>query len=125
MPTSPIIFNPESSKRLGDITGFLKRYSRLMDRLPLRLWSKCQHNWTSTLTGLTSGKHTITKFANDTAENTESTQTINFTIPEPFPTTTAIVAAAIVVVIAIGLFVHFKKHHKSLSPTAGLANIPA
>jgi hypothetical protein len=79
----------------------------------------------TTLTGLSSGKHSITIFANDTAGNTESSPTITFTVPEPFPTTIAIVAVAMVVVIGIGLFVFFKKQHKALSPTAGLANIPA
>jgi hypothetical protein len=70
----------------------------------------------TTLTGLADGVHNVTVYATDSAGNTGSSQTIQFTIapeqqdPEPFPTTLVITASG-VSAIAVGacLLVYFKK----------------
>ena len=68
----------------------------------------------TTLTGLSSGEHYLTVYANDSFGNTGASQTITFTIPsEPFPTTWI---AAVVAIIAIGgaaLLVYFIKVKKT------------
>jgi parallel beta-helix repeat protein len=64
----------------------------------------------TTLTGLSSGIHNVTVYANDTYGNTAASETVTFTIPEPFPT--ALVAAASgasIAIIVVGLLVYFKK----------------
>ncbi len=66
----------------------------------------------TTLTGLSSGLHNVTVYANDTYGNMGASETVTFTVavPEPFPT--APVAAASVATIAVasvGLLVYFKK----------------
>ena len=67
----------------------------------------------TTLTGLTSGSHSITVFANDTFGNMGASRTILFTVALPIPiTTVAIVSGAVVVVVVIGLSVYFKKHRQ-------------
>ncbi len=66
-----------------------------------------------TLTGLSNGAHNVTVYATDEAGNVGTSQTINFTIAksEPFPTAlvTAVSGASVVIVIVVGLLVHFKK----------------
>ena len=69
-----------------------------------------------TLGGLPEGSHNLIVYANDTAGNMVSSQTIFFTVeterelqPEPFPTTLVIASVATVAVISIGLLVYFKK----------------
>jgi hypothetical protein len=64
----------------------------------------------TTITGLSSGLHNITVYANDTFGNIGASQTVTFTIAEPFPTATvAAVSGALAVVVVVGLFVYFKK----------------
>jgi hypothetical protein len=64
----------------------------------------------TTLTGLSSGRHNITVYANDTYGNMGASETVNFTISEPFPTAVvAVVSITSVTVIGIGLLVYFKK----------------
>ena len=69
------------------------------------------------LTGLAFGRHNVTFFAEDKAGNTAS-QTIYFTIAEPFPTVPAATASVVTaVLVAIGLLVYLKKrkHEAELS----------
>jgi parallel beta-helix repeat protein len=64
----------------------------------------------TTLTGLSSGLHNITVYANDSYGNMGASETVTFTLPQPFPT--ALVAGALGVSIAaivIGLLAYFKK----------------
>jgi N-acetylneuraminic acid mutarotase len=69
-----------------------------------------------TLTGLSYGLHNLTVYATDVADNTGSSETINFTIakePEPFPTApVAAASVAIVAVVGVGLLVFFKKRKR-------------
>jgi N-acetylneuraminic acid mutarotase len=64
----------------------------------------------ASLTGLSSGLHNITVYAKDTFENIGASETIIFSIEEPFPTAIiATVSGASVALIGIGLVVYFKK----------------
>ena len=65
----------------------------------------------TTLTGLSSGLHNVTVYAQDTLGNIGASQTIYFSI-EPFPTT--LIAAAVVIAAAAGagLIVYFKKYRR-------------
>lgn len=67
----------------------------------------------TTLYDLPEGQHNITVYATDEFESTGASDTIHFTIdlPEPFPTTTLIVAASVAsaTVVAVGLLFYFKK----------------
>jgi hypothetical protein len=64
-----------------------------------------------TLTGLGSGQHTLTVYANDTYGNNAMPQTVTFTVnpPAPFPTTEAVVASVSVIVGVGGGLVYFFK----------------
>lgn len=70
----------------------------------------------ATLTGLSSGQHNITVYANDTFGNVGASETINFIVakPELFPIVTVAVAlgASAAVVLAAGLLLYFKKRKK-------------
>jgi ureidoglycolate hydrolase len=72
----------------------------------------------TTLTGLSSGLHNITIYANDTFGNMGASETVSFTIAkpesEPFSTATvvAVSGASAVVVISAGLLVYFKKRKR-------------
>jgi hypothetical protein len=73
----------------------------------------------TTLTGLSEGSHNLIVYANDTAGNMVSSQTIYFTIgtesvPEPFPATLVVTAsgASAATIIGIGLLVFFKKRNR-------------
>ncbi len=67
---------------------------------------------------LSVGQHTLTLYANDEVGNPATSQTISFSVAEPFPTTLVIVGSgASVAVVAIGLLVYFKKRKR------GTANI--
>ena len=64
----------------------------------------------TTLSGLSNGAHNVTVFAKDAAGNSEASETITFTITQPFPRT--LVAAAFVAAVAVmgvGLLLYFKK----------------
>jgi hypothetical protein len=73
----------------------------------------------TTLTGLSSGSHNVTVYANDTYGNMAASETVTFTIPEPFPVVpVAAVSVAVAVATAAGLLVYFKKHHKNRTTDA-------
>jgi hypothetical protein len=68
----------------------------------------------TTLTGLPSGVHNITVYAEDTFENVGTSETLTFAIAEetdtmPFPTTLVVASVIIVAVIGTGLLIYFKK----------------
>jgi hypothetical protein len=63
-----------------------------------------------TLSGLSSGSHNITVYAEDEFENTGSSETVYFTAEAPFPMiVVAAASVAVIAVVAAGLLVHFKK----------------
>lgn len=67
----------------------------------------------TTLTGLPSGSHNITVYANDTFGNMGASQTTTFTVAKPQSTpisTIAAVSGVIALIIVAGLLVYFKKH---------------
>jgi hypothetical protein len=64
----------------------------------------------TTLTGLSNGVHTVTVYANDTYGNMGSSETVYFTISDPFPIALiASVSAASVAIIGVSLIIYFKK----------------
>lgn len=63
----------------------------------------------STLTELSFGLHELTVYANDTFGNMGASETISFTIEEPFPTTLAIASVIAIAVVGVGLLFYFKK----------------
>ena len=64
----------------------------------------------ATLTGLQAGLHNITIYANDTWGNTGKSETVDFTIIEPFPVIPAAIAfIAMIVLASAGLLLYFKK----------------
>jgi len=64
----------------------------------------------TTITGLSFGLHNLTVYATDYSDNTGASETIYFTVPEPFPALlVATVSGASVAVIGVGLVVYFKK----------------
>jgi len=66
-----------------------------------------------TLTELPLGSHTLTIYANDTAGNMGASETINFSIATPFPTTLVITASIVsVAIIGTGLLLHFWKRKR-------------
>jgi parallel beta-helix repeat protein len=67
----------------------------------------------TTLTRLSSGVHNVTVYANDTYGNMGTSETVAFTIPEPFPIVpVAAVAVVVAVMVAAGLLVYFKKRKR-------------
>jgi nitrous oxidase accessory protein NosD len=66
-----------------------------------------------TLSGLSSGLHNVTVYAEDMFGNTVSSETVYFTIEEPFPTVpVAAASAGSVIVVAAALLVYFKKRKR-------------
>ena len=64
----------------------------------------------TTLTNLTCGEHNVIVYATDNAGNIGASETITFTIEEPFPATlVASASVATVAVMGLGLLVYFKK----------------
>jgi N-acetylneuraminic acid mutarotase len=63
----------------------------------------------TTLSGLTSGLHSITVYAKDKFENTGASETISFNIAEPFPTMLVAAVAVAVAVGSVGVLVYFRK----------------
>lgn len=69
----------------------------------------------TTLTGLTSGEHSITVYATNVAGNIGASETITFTVatqPEPFPIEITAVIIASVAVVAPSLAVYLKKRKR-------------
>lgn len=73
----------------------------------------------TTLTDLSIGSHNITVYANDTYGNMAASDTVSFTITEPFPVVPVAVAsvAVVIVVVSIGLLVYFKKRKHQFNKT--------
>jgi hypothetical protein len=67
------------------------------------------------LTDLAYGSHTITVYAKDTRGNMVASETIYFSVTEPFPTVlaAATLAAAVVLGAAAALLWHFKRSGKA------------
>ena len=66
-----------------------------------------------TLSGLTFGAHNVTVYAWDSVGNAGVSETMTFTIAEPFPTTLTIGSAIpVVAVFGLGLLVYLKKRRK-------------
>jgi hypothetical protein len=63
----------------------------------------------ATLTGLAYGYHNVTVYAIDKLGNIGTSETVFFTLSEPFPTTLVVAFVLIVAVVCIGLTVYFKK----------------
>jgi hypothetical protein len=64
----------------------------------------------TTLSGLSSGLHNVTVYAEDMFGNSVASETVFFTIAEPFPTVpVAAASAASVAVVGVALLVYFKK----------------
>ena len=62
---------------------------------------------------LNEGLHRIVLYGNDTAGNMVSSETIFFTIEEPFPIMPVVVASGTsIAVICVGLLVYFKKRKR-------------
>ncbi|MCW4048083.1 MAG: right-handed parallel beta-helix repeat-containing protein [Candidatus Bathyarchaeota archaeon] len=62
-----------------------------------------------TLTGLSSGSHSVTVYANDTYGNMGASETVTFTITEQFPVMPVAVGSAAAAVAAAGLLFRYKK----------------
>ena len=62
-----------------------------------------------TLTNMPCGEHNVTVYATDMAGHVGASETIYFSIEEPFPTTMIIALAASVIVLGAGLAVYFKR----------------
>jgi len=63
----------------------------------------------TTLSGLSSGLHSITVYAKDELENIGASETITFNIEEPFPTMLVAVTAVAVAVGSVGVLIYFRK----------------
>jgi len=68
------------------------------------------------LTGLSVGAHNITIYAWDAAGNIGKSETVNFTITEPFPTALLVGSIILVVGIGLGFLVYRKKRQRNKSP---------
>ena len=64
-----------------------------------------------TISGLSSGMHNVTVYAKDKEGYTGTSETVYFSISEPFPTNLviAVISASATVAVGAGLFVYFKK----------------
>jgi parallel beta-helix repeat protein len=69
-------------------------------------------NGNTTIAGLTNGLHNVTVYAKDTFGNVGASETVSFSVAEPFPTTLVIAPIASVVVVGVGLLVYFRKRRK-------------
>ncbi|MCW4046795.1 MAG: hypothetical protein NWE99_04435 [Candidatus Bathyarchaeota archaeon] len=64
----------------------------------------------TTLTGLSDGAHNVTVYATDLAGNVGASETVVFTIAQPFPVVAVAVGSGVVVaVVAAGLLFRYKK----------------
>jgi parallel beta-helix repeat protein len=67
----------------------------------------------TTLTGLSSGLHNVTIYANDTYGNMGKSETIAFTIPQPFPTVpVAVASASSIVLVGVGILIYYRKRKR-------------
>jgi parallel beta-helix repeat protein len=67
----------------------------------------------TTLSGLSSGLHSVTVYAKDSLGNMGNSNTIWLSVDEPFPTVpVATTSAAAIVFVSVGLIVYFKKRNR-------------
>jgi hypothetical protein len=67
----------------------------------------------TTLSGLSNGEHSVTVYAWDAAGNIGASETVTFTIVEPFPTLpVATVSTASITATGAGLLVYFRKRRR-------------
>jgi hypothetical protein len=64
----------------------------------------------TTLPNLPFGEHNITVYATDEAGNIGKSETLFFTIAEPFPTLLVATASIIIVIIVVAVFLQLRKH---------------
>jgi nitrous oxidase accessory protein len=68
----------------------------------------------TTMTGLCSGSHNVTVYARDEVGNVGVSQTVWFSVAEPFPVIPVAAASSVVIILAgAGLTLYFKKHKKN------------
>ena len=65
-----------------------------------------------TLAGLSSGLHSITVYANDTYGNMGASETVDFTIPQPFPTLLVATVSGTLAIVAGAAFLFWMKTKK-------------
>jgi hypothetical protein len=70
----------------------------------------------TTLRDLSQGSHSLVVYANDIAGNMGASETIYFTITDPFLTNLFIAFASAVAIAVIGLLVYIKRFHRNKSP---------
>ncbi len=63
----------------------------------------------TTLTGLSSGEHSVIVYAWDALGSVGASETIFFTVAEPFPTALIAIASVVVAAVGIGLLVYKKR----------------
>ena len=66
----------------------------------------------TTLTELSKGDHNVTVYAKDEAGNVGASETIWFSVAEPFPLVPVAVASVMVALVGVGLLFHFKKRKR-------------
>ena len=66
----------------------------------------------ATLTGLSLGTHYVTLYGEDTFGNIGTSETVWFTVAEPFPILPVAAASVTVVLVGVGLLVYFKKRKR-------------
>lgn len=69
-------------------------------------------NGNTTLTELPNGDHNVTVYATDEFGNTGASETMYFSVLEPFPATLVIASVITVAVVGVGLLVYFKKRKR-------------
>ena len=69
------------------------------------------------LTDLSYGSHAITVYATDPAGNTGTSETIHFSVPEPFPTAWTATAIAMIATGGVAFLFHFKRTNKATKKT--------
>jgi hypothetical protein len=63
----------------------------------------------TTVTGLASGVHNVTVYAKDQFENMGNSETVFFSVTEPFPTVPVAAGVTVAVAVSLGLLIYFKK----------------
>lgn len=67
----------------------------------------------TTLPELKTGVHNVTVIANDELGNVRTSETVTFTVAEPFPTAIVLSASvAVVAVVSVGLYIYLKKRKR-------------
>jgi len=70
-----------------------------------------------TLTDWAYGPHSITVYANDTYGNMAASETIHFSVPQPFPITLTATAIAIIASGGVAFLVHLKRNNSATKKT--------